>query len=165
MNTGFLPLLRCGPESPRLKSMKIRASPFVVWYTIQLRATWAASQGMPAYLLRPMISLKYVEMLLGMGQRGRVRVFDPATVTKFTEPASPADQPILRGLGWDIDSPFSSNRGELYPIGSYGHTGFTGTSIWMDPDYQFISYFADQCRAPQARPIAQLSTVAASRLR
>ena len=76
--------------------------------------------------------VKYVEMLLGMGQRGRVRVFDPATVTKFTEPASPADQPILRGLGWDIDSPFSSNRGELYPIGSYGHTGFTGTSIWLD---------------------------------
>jgi uncharacterized protein YbbC (DUF1343 family) len=38
----------------------------------------------------------------------------------------------LRGLGWDIDSPFSSNRGELYPIGSYGHTGFTGSSIWLD---------------------------------
>jgi uncharacterized protein YbbC (DUF1343 family)/CubicO group peptidase (beta-lactamase class C family) len=75
---------------------------------------------------------KYVEMLLGMGQRGGVRVFAPLTVRKFTQPASPADQPILRGLGWDIDSPFSSNRGELYPIGSYGHTGFTGTSVWMD---------------------------------
>jgi uncharacterized protein YbbC (DUF1343 family)/CubicO group peptidase (beta-lactamase class C family) len=75
---------------------------------------------------------KYVEMMLGMGRRGTVRIFDPLTVRKFTEPASPADQPILRGLGWDIDSPFSSNRGELYPIGSYGHTGFTGTSVWMD---------------------------------
>ena len=40
---------------------------------------------------------------------------------------------MLRGLGWDIDSPYSSNRGELFPIGSYGHTGFTGTSIWIDP--------------------------------
>ena len=39
----------------------------------------------------------------------------------------------MRGLGWDIDSPYSSNRGELFPIGSYGHTGFTGTSIWIDP--------------------------------
>jgi uncharacterized protein YbbC (DUF1343 family)/CubicO group peptidase (beta-lactamase class C family) len=76
---------------------------------------------------------KYAEMLLGMGQRGGVRLFSPATVKKFTEPGSPADQPILRGLGWDIDSPFSSNRGELYPIGSYGHTGFTGTSMWLDP--------------------------------
>ena len=36
-------------------------------------------------------------------------------------------------MGWDIDSPFSSNRGELFPVGSYGHTGFTGTSIWIDP--------------------------------
>ncbi len=76
---------------------------------------------------------KYAEMMLGMGAANGVRVFQPMTVRKFTEPGSPADQPILRGLGWDIDSPFSSNRGELYPIGSYGHTGFTGTSVWMDP--------------------------------
>ena len=49
------------------------------------------------------------------------------------EPQTPPDQPILRGLGWDIDSPHSGNRGELFPIGSYGHTGFTGTSVWIDP--------------------------------
>ncbi|HXP87534.1 MAG TPA: exo-beta-N-acetylmuramidase NamZ domain-containing protein [Bryobacteraceae bacterium] len=71
----------------------------------------------------------YAGMLLGAGPR----VFSPLTVTKFTTPNSPPDQPILRGLGWDIDSPYSSLRGELYPIGSYGHTGFTGTSLWIDP--------------------------------
>jgi uncharacterized protein YbbC (DUF1343 family)/CubicO group peptidase (beta-lactamase class C family) len=76
---------------------------------------------------------KFAEMMLGMGERNGVRIFSPLTVRKFTSPATPPDQPILRGLGWDIDSPFSANRGELYPIGSYGHTGFTGTSIWMDP--------------------------------
>ena len=75
---------------------------------------------------------KYAEMMLGMGQRQGVRIFDPLTVKKFTEPGSPADQPVLRTLGWDMDSSFSSNRGELYPIGSYGHTGYTGTSIWLD---------------------------------
>jgi uncharacterized protein YbbC (DUF1343 family)/CubicO group peptidase (beta-lactamase class C family) len=75
----------------------------------------------------------FCEMMLGNGERAGVRVFSPATVKKFTAPQTPADQPILRGFGWDIDSPFSSNRGELFPIGSYGHTGFTGTSIWMDP--------------------------------
>ena len=77
---------------------------------------------------------KYAGMMLasGMGTNG-TRIFEPMTVTKFTEAASPPDQPILRALGWDIDSPFSSNRGELYPIGSFGHTGFTGTSMWMDP--------------------------------
>jgi uncharacterized protein YbbC (DUF1343 family)/CubicO group peptidase (beta-lactamase class C family) len=76
---------------------------------------------------------KYAAMLLDMGQSNGVRIFSEATVKKFTTPASPADQPILRALGWDIDSPYSSNRGELFPIGSYGHTGFTGTSMWMDP--------------------------------
>ncbi|MBV9760162.1 MAG: DUF1343 domain-containing protein [Acidobacteriaceae bacterium] len=75
----------------------------------------------------------YAEMLLGNGRLGAVQLFDPLTVRKFTTPGSPADQPILRGLGWDIDSPYSSNRGELYPIGSFGHTGFTGTSMWIDP--------------------------------
>lgn len=76
---------------------------------------------------------KYAAMMLGMGEYGGVQVFAPATVKKFTEPATPADQPILRALGWDMDSTFSSNRGELYPIGSFGHTGYTGTSMWMDP--------------------------------
>ena len=76
---------------------------------------------------------KFAEMMLGMGERAGVRLFSPLTIRKFTSPATPPDQPILRGLGWDIDSPYSSNRGELYPIGSYGHTGFTGTSVWMDP--------------------------------
>ena len=47
--------------------------------------------------------------------------------------AAAAHAPVLRGLGWDIDSPFSSNRGDLLPVGSFGHTGFTGTSMWIDP--------------------------------
>jgi len=76
---------------------------------------------------------KFAQMMLNRGEYNGVRLFSPATVQKFTSPASPADQPILRGLGWDIDSTYSSNRGELFPIGSYGHTGFTGTSVWIDP--------------------------------
>ena len=51
----------------------------------------------------------------------------------MTTPQQPANMPNVRGLGWDIDSPFSSNRGELLPVGSFGHTGFTGTSLWIDP--------------------------------
>ena len=72
---------------------------------------------------------KFAEMMLAMGKP----ILSPLTIRKFTSPASPPDQPILRGLGWDIDSSYSSNRGELFPIGSYGHTGFTGTSLWIDP--------------------------------
>ena len=76
---------------------------------------------------------KFCQMMLDLGEVKGKRFFDPQVVRFFTSPQTPADQPILRGLGWDIDSPFSSNRGELFPIGSYGHTGFTGTSIWIDP--------------------------------
>ncbi|HLK18173.1 MAG TPA: exo-beta-N-acetylmuramidase NamZ domain-containing protein [Bryobacteraceae bacterium] len=76
---------------------------------------------------------KFAQMMLDHGVANGVPLFSPLTIEKFTTPQSPPDQPILRGLGWDIDSPFSSNRGELFPIGSYGHTGFTGTSLWIDP--------------------------------
>lgn len=77
---------------------------------------------------------RFAQMMLDRGvvPSGK-HIFDPLVIRFFTTPQSPADQPILRGLGWDIDSPYSSNRGELFPIGSYGHTGFTGTSVWIDP--------------------------------
>ena len=51
----------------------------------------------------------------------------------MSTPQQAATASSLRGLGWDIDSPFASNRGELLPVGSFGHTGFTGTSLWIDP--------------------------------
>jgi uncharacterized protein YbbC (DUF1343 family) len=60
-------------------------------------------------------------------------VLEPLTIEKMTTPQQPLNAPVSRGLGWDIDSPFASNRGELLPVGSFGHTGFTGTSIWIDP--------------------------------
>jgi uncharacterized protein YbbC (DUF1343 family) len=72
---------------------------------------------------------KLAQMMLDSGGK----LFSPLTVKKFTSPNSPPDQPILRGLGWDIDSGYSAPRGELFPIGSYGHTGFTGPSLWIDP--------------------------------
>lgn len=46
-------------------------------------------------------------------------------------PAIPGQN--LRGFGWDIDTPLSMARGASFPIGSFGHTGFTGTSVWIDP--------------------------------
>jgi uncharacterized protein YbbC (DUF1343 family) len=61
------------------------------------------------------------------------KVLSREAVEKMSTPQQPATATSLRGLGWDIDSPFSSNRGELLPVGSFGHTGFTGTSIWIDP--------------------------------
>ena len=75
----------------------------------------------------------FCRMLLGGGVVGDTRILSPLTVARMTSPATPAGERNRRGLGWDIDSVFSSNRGELLPVGSFGHTGFTGTSIWIDP--------------------------------
>jgi uncharacterized protein YbbC (DUF1343 family)/CubicO group peptidase (beta-lactamase class C family) len=72
---------------------------------------------------------KFAQALLDGGDG----ILSEVTVAKMTQPEQPPSAPVLRGFGWDIDSPFSSNRGDLFPVGSYGHTGFTGTSIWIDP--------------------------------
>ncbi|HEY6371561.1 MAG TPA: serine hydrolase [Candidatus Sulfotelmatobacter sp.] len=72
---------------------------------------------------------KFAQTLLNGGDG----ILSAGTVEKMTQPEQPPSAPVLRGFGWDIDSPFSSNRGDLLPVGSFGHTGFTGTSIWIDP--------------------------------
>ncbi len=71
---------------------------------------------------------KFAQFLLNGGS-----VLSPLMIEKMTTPQQPPTAQVLRGLGWDIDSPFSSNRGDLLPVGSFGHTGFTGTSMWIDP--------------------------------
>jgi uncharacterized protein YbbC (DUF1343 family)/CubicO group peptidase (beta-lactamase class C family) len=82
----------------------------------------------------------YCQMMLNGGsiRVGGVtqRIFSAATVHKMTTPQTPPWSPNIRGLGWDIDTAYSSPRGELFPLGSYGHTGFTGTSVWIDPASQ-----------------------------
>src|ERR1700723_329202 len=60
-------------------------------------------------------------------------VLSRPAVDKMTSPEQPPTATALRGLGWDIDSPFSTNRGELLPVGSFRHTWFTATSLWIDP--------------------------------
>ncbi|WP_414648617.1 sodium:solute symporter family transporter [Edaphobacter sp.] len=56
-----------------------------------------------------------------------------STATIFTPDGKTTKGVATRGFGWDINSPFSRPRGGVFPIGSFGHTGFTGTSLWMDP--------------------------------
>jgi uncharacterized protein YbbC (DUF1343 family)/CubicO group peptidase (beta-lactamase class C family) len=75
---------------------------------------------------------KFAQALLNGGDG----ILSPLIVEKMTTPEQPPAAPVLRGFGWDIDSPFSSNRGDLLPVGSFGHTGFTGTSLWIDPTTQ-----------------------------
>src|SRR5262249_26859198 len=82
---------------------------------------------------------------------------------------SPPRQPVLLGFGWDIDSPFSSTRGDLFPIGSYGHTGFTGTSLWIDPLSRTYVILLTSSLHPHPRPAIislrnRVATIAAASL-
>ena len=71
---------------------------------------------------------KFAQALLSGG-----KILSPLAIEKMTTPQQPPNATAVRGFGWDLDSPFSSNRGDLLPLGSFGHTGFTGTSLWIDP--------------------------------
>jgi len=91
---------------------------------------------------------RFCRMLLG-GGRG---VLAAATIEKMTTPQTAPWSATLRGLGWDIDSVYSAPRGELFPVGSFGHTGFTGTALWMDPASRtFVILLANSVH-PRERP-------------
>ena len=77
---------------------------------------------------------RFCRMLLAGGRLDAARILSPAAIERMTQPSTPPGMKDVRGLGWDIDSTYSSNRGDLFPAGStFGHTGFTGTSLWLDP--------------------------------
>ncbi len=76
---------------------------------------------------------RFARMMLQGGRLDSKRILSPLSVSAMTSSQSPRGQHVRRGLGWDLDSPYSSLRGDLFPAGSYGHTGYTGTSIWIDP--------------------------------
>jgi CubicO group peptidase (beta-lactamase class C family) len=64
----------------------------------------------------------------------------------------------LRGLGWDIDTGYSVPRGSVFPVGSFGHTGFTGTSLWIDPASDtYVVVLANVVHAPWGPPISRLA--------
>ncbi|HTH49764.1 MAG TPA: serine hydrolase, partial [Candidatus Limnocylindria bacterium] len=75
---------------------------------------------------------RFSRMMLNQGKLDGRRLFRPATVKLMTSVQSAPGLP-RRGFGWDIDSPYAGPRGAHFPIGSYGHTGWTGGSLWLDP--------------------------------
>jgi len=76
---------------------------------------------------------RYARMILNGGELDGVRIFKPETIKLMTSVQTPEGNPMRRGLGWDIDSGYSRPRGEKFPLGSFGHTGFTGNAFWIDP--------------------------------
>ncbi|WP_395752212.1 serine hydrolase [Prosthecobacter sp.] len=113
---------------------------------------------------------RFARMMLNLGVLDGIRVFKPETVTQMTSVQSPADLtspdaknlPVRRGLGWDIDTPYRTpphdytlHRGALFPIGGYGHTGWTGQMLWIDPfSRTFVIFLCNRYveGAPDTRP-------------
>jgi uncharacterized protein YbbC (DUF1343 family) len=68
-----------------------------------------------------------------------------------------------RALGWDVNTSFSSNRGDLFPLGSFGHTGFTGTSMWLDPaSSMFVIFLSNRVHPDGKGDVAALRGKVAS---
>ncbi len=110
---------------------------------------------------------RYCQMLLNGGTLDGKRIMSAQTVAKMTSPVVVAEDGSTRGLGWDINTSFSSNRGELFPLGSFGHTGFTGTSIWMDPASEtFVVFLSNRVHPDGKGDVtslrAKVATIAAS---
>jgi uncharacterized protein YbbC (DUF1343 family)/CubicO group peptidase (beta-lactamase class C family) len=83
----------------------------------------------------------FCQMILNGGEFRGVRILSPLSVAEMTRPRLVSETGWTRGIGWDIDTSFSTNRGDLFPLGSFGHTGFTGTSVWIDPASKMFVVF------------------------
>ncbi len=90
---------------------------------------------------------RFSRMLLNGGTLDSRTILKPETVRLMTTVQTPPGLP-RRGLGWDIDSPYAGPRGSVFPLGSYGHTGWTGTSLWIDPFSQTFLIFLSNRNHP-----------------
>ncbi len=105
----------------------------------------------------------YCQMILGGGQYRGVRILSPLSVAEMTRPRLVTEAGWTRGLGWDINTSFSTNRGDLFPLGSFGHTGFTGTSIWIDPATRmFVVFLSNRVHPDGKGDVASLRGKVAS---
>jgi len=110
---------------------------------------------------------RFCQMLLNGGILDGKRILSAQTVARMTAPIVVSEDGATRGLGWDMNTGFSSNRGELFPLGSFGHTGFTGTSVWIDRISQtFVVFLSNRVHPDGKGDVtalrAKVATVAAS---
>jgi CubicO group peptidase (beta-lactamase class C family) len=93
--------------------------------------------------------VRYGQMMLARGNTPPVTVLNREVFSMMTEPHS-----ILRGtrtLGWDHRSPYSSNRGEAFSDHAFGHGGFTGTVMWIDPEKNRVFIFLSNRLHPDGK--------------
>jgi uncharacterized protein YbbC (DUF1343 family)/CubicO group peptidase (beta-lactamase class C family) len=113
---------------------------------------------------------RFARLFLHEGVVDGRRILKAETVRLMTSVQSADGVLARRGLGWDIDSGYSRPRGRVFPLGSYGHTGFTGTCLWIDPFSKTFWLFLSNRVHPDAKgnilPLQlELGTLAAQAVR
>jgi uncharacterized protein YbbC (DUF1343 family) len=93
---------------------------------------------------------RYARALLGGGALEESRIMAPATLATMVRPVR-LPEGALRGLGWDERSGYSSNRGDLLSPAAFGHSGFTGTSLWIDPGLDLFVIFLSSRLHPDGK--------------
>lgn len=91
----------------------------------------------------------YAQMMLGRGQYAGVQILSEQTWSSMTGPVQVSSG--LRGLGWDIQSSYSSNRGQSFSPAAFGHGGFTGTALWIDPQLELFVIFLSNRLHPDGK--------------
>jgi CubicO group peptidase (beta-lactamase class C family) len=99
----------------------------------------------------------FAQMLLNGGESQGKRILSAKAVGAMTRPRNIHENSITirRGLGWDIQSPLSKRFNTSFPAGSFGHTGFTGTSIWIDPHSKTYLIILTNCLHPNGKSKVQ----------
>jgi CubicO group peptidase (beta-lactamase class C family) len=132
-DTGFLPLERGEKISRIAPTEVVNGVPFRGVVHDPTARHMGGVAGHAGLFFTASDLARYARMLLNNGELDGVRIFKPETVKLMTSVQTPPKISAQRGLGWDIDSPYAGPRGDIFPVGSYGHTGWTGGSLWMDP--------------------------------
>ncbi|MGV3531753.1 MAG: exo-beta-N-acetylmuramidase NamZ domain-containing protein [Chthoniobacteraceae bacterium] len=100
---------------------------------------------------------RFSRMMLAGGELDGVRIFSADTVALMTHVQTGEQIAERRGLGWDIDTPYAGPRGNWFPIGSYGHTGWTGGSLWIDPfSRSFVIFLSNRNHPTEAGSVVPL---------
>ena len=105
---------------------------------------------------------RFARMMLKGGELDGVRILSPLTVLRMRTPQSPKGK-AARGIGWDIDTRYSSPRGDLFGTSSFGHTGYTGPSLWIDPaSDSFVVLMTNRVHPKTGTSVVRLRSLVAS---
>ncbi|MBX3169476.1 MAG: serine hydrolase [Candidatus Eremiobacteraeota bacterium] len=94
---------------------------------------------------------RYCQMILDGGRWHGRQILGSNTLARMVRPVVVSETGASRGLGWDLDSRLAVSRGDFFPRGSFGHTGYAGSSIWIDPGSQTYVIFLSNMVHPRGQ--------------